>query len=381
MSDSLFSRDLLRKRTRHTVTERDEEPQLPSSAKKRLTLDDTKKQLKWSSTLGQRVDTIYDTKVEALLARAHTHKGCRSVQTEMTSASPDFIEALVLTVASNIPQLMTHKYANYLCQTLFQLVTCPQRLFLLSGMRQLIAMISKDAHGTHSLQALVTVMSLPEEEAVLEQELGPHIVELSRHPSATHVVQKMLVYLSHKEFIIAKVIAHCLELATDQTGLSIIKRCLALDCPMKAELVRTLEDNCVLLSQDPFGNYAIQHLLDCCGASPRFYTYFKEKVMALSMQKFASNVVEKVLLASDAATAQILLTEIAQPQRIAALLQSLYGCFVLKSAAKIANRELRQLIEAQIKLAQEQSSARKLSSRWASILSVLGSISPSRIRV
>mmetsp|Transcript_19891 Transcript_19891/g.36699 ORF Transcript_19891/g.36699 Transcript_19891/m.36699 type:complete len:379 (+) Transcript_19891:1639-2775(+) len=376
MSDSLFSRDLFRKRTRHTVTERDDEPQPLPTVKKRFTVDSTKKPTKWSPVYGQPVESVHDKKVEALLARAHTHKGSRTVQTELVSCSPDFMETLVLTVASNVIQLMTHKYANYLCQTLFQQISCPQRLLLLSYMRNLMVMIAKDTHGTHSLQALVAVVSLPEEEAIIQEELGPHIVDLSKHPAGTHVVQKMLVYLTNKDFILARVVDNCLELATDQTGLSVIKRCLTLDCTLKGSLISTLEANCVLLCQDPFGNYAIQHLLDCVGASPRFYSFFKEKIMALSMQKFASNVVEKALLSANSATARALLSELAHPQRLAALLQSLYGCFVLRSAAKIGYAEFRQALEEQIKLAQEQVTSRKLASRWTSILAALKSIKP-----
>jgi hypothetical protein len=367
MANSLFSKDLLCKRTRHTVTDRSDEPQQSLYSKKRFTVDCTKKQHKWSSLYGELADTTHDGKVKTLLAKAHTPKGCRNVQTELMQSSPDLMEALVLTVACNIPQLMTHKYANYLCQTLFQQASCPQRLHLLNYMRRLMPMLAKDTHGTHSMQALVSVMSLPEEEAVLQEELGPHIVELSRHPTATHVVQKMLVYLTDTSFIVARVTEHCLDLATEQTGLNVIKRCLSLDCTLKSGLIKALEDNCVLLCQDPFGNYVIQHLLDCVGATPRLCGLFREKIMALSTQKFSSNVVEKVLLSADAPTVATLLSELAQPHRLTALLQSLYGCFVLRSAARVADSSFQNLLSEQTKQAQMEPNVR-LGGRWAAIL-------------
>jgi hypothetical protein len=48
--------------------------------------------------------------------------------------------------------------------------------------------------------------------------------------------------------------------------------------------------------QSPFGNYIIQHIFDEWGAviAKDLFALIKENIVALSMQKFSSNIIERI---------------------------------------------------------------------------------------
>jgi len=64
---------------------------------------------------------------------------------------------------------MSDVYGNYMCQTLFQSCSANQRLILLEGMRNEMITVARNPRGTHSLQTVIRLANLPEEEAVYQK--------------------------------------------------------------------------------------------------------------------------------------------------------------------------------------------------------------------
>jgi hypothetical protein len=66
--------------------------------------------------------------------------------------------------------------------------------------------------------------------------------------------------------------------------------------PQQAQLVNEITYNALTLVQDPFGNYVVQYILDLNDNrfSDGVTRQFTGNVCALSVQKFGSNVIEKV---------------------------------------------------------------------------------------
>ena len=66
--------------------------------------------------------------------------------------------------------------------------------------------------------------------------------------------------------------------------------------PQKAQLVTEIINHALTLVQDPFGNYVVQYVLDLGDAhfSDLLIRRFIGHVGSLSVQKFSSNVMEKV---------------------------------------------------------------------------------------
>lgn len=66
---------------------------------------------------------------------------------------------------------------------------------------------------------------------------------------------------------------------------------------VRKSILKIIENNCIEIIQNPFGNYIIQHIIDEWGYSvcKDVVKIIHQNIISLSMQKFSSNVVEKCL--------------------------------------------------------------------------------------
>lgn len=88
-----------------------------------------------------------------------------------------------------------------------------------------------------------------------------------------------------------------MEVATHRHGCCVLQRCIDHASPdQQRQLVNEIIKNSLYLVQDPFGNYVVQYVLDL--GNPYFednlIQQFLTHVFELSVQKFSSNVIEKV---------------------------------------------------------------------------------------
>jgi len=84
--------------------------------------------------------------------------------------------------------------------------------------------ISCDRKGTHSLQALIALVSRESEEQLLRDTLKDHIVELSFDPQGTHLIQKLIVSISNEniDFIFEPLVSRFVEVANHSFGLCVV---------------------------------------------------------------------------------------------------------------------------------------------------------------
>jgi hypothetical protein len=84
--------------------------------------------------------------------------------------------------------------------------------------------------------------------------------------------------------------------ATHKHGCCVFQRCIDHASEQQAEqLYKVLIKNAIPLSQDQFGNYVLQYILDRSDTnlSPLIHQ-FQNHVVQLAKAKFSSNVIEKV---------------------------------------------------------------------------------------
>jgi HEPN domain-containing protein len=272
-----------------------------------------------------------------------------------------------------LPCMMTDKYGNYMCQVLFRCASPPERLEILSALKSSLIEIAKNSRGTHSLQSLINMVSLDDEEEILEKAFRRNIVELSRHSFATHVIQKMLSCLHNKYFIIAPIVEHILEVSSDKLGLCVVKLCIThANTPLLRYLIKdALVKHALELIQDSFGNYAIQHMLTEWGPNEDISEKIKGKLAQLSVQKFSSNVVERCLEKADSETFKEMLDELCQKECITVLLNCVFGSYVIKTAYTCSNQEQKSRIKEALNNVLAASQHKKLLRKWEELIRVL----------
>jgi hypothetical protein len=289
--------------------------------------------------------------------RAKTKTGSKQLQRVLSKSSPGDVDGIVEGVKEKVGELMTDTYGNYMCQRLFQTCSSGQRLELLQAMESMLVSIAMDTRGTHSLQLLIGLASLPEEEEVYERAFRGSVIRLSRHEFGSHVVQKLAVTLRSRSFIITPITEFVRELALDQLGLCVVKQ--VLDAP---EVYRAILPHCLELIQDPYGNYAVQRLLEVWGVTCHgaLEAQLTSKLVQLSIQKYSSNVIEQCLTAPGLGIqfSKRLLTV----ESLNVLLPSVYGCYVLKTL-KETYPELSSQLASNIDLALDRIPKNKLKGR------------------
>ncbi|CAG9317960.1 unnamed protein product [Blepharisma stoltei] len=292
--------------------------------------------------------------------------GSKRAQQFIARSRPEEIEHIVEVVSPHLGELMSDLYGNYMCQTLFQSCSARQRLTLLNGMKDDLISVSKNPRGTHSLQTVIRLASLPEEEAVYQRAFQGHIVRLSMETNASHVIQSLLSTLKNRHFIIREIVGHIRELALDKLGLCVIKKCVN-----DPQVFNELLGQAIVLMQDPYGNYALQHMIDTWQEECSFQIIncIKGKVVQLCIQKYSSNVMEKCL--KEERMRREIINELIAGGKIQVLLGCPYGCYVLRTAALEAEPELREGLRRAITAVIPQIHQKKLKPRWDEILSYL----------
>jgi len=302
-----------------------------------------------------------------LASECKTKIGSKKVQQTISKSSPEEIKNLVILIAPKIAELMTDVYGNYMCQSLFQSANSAQRLFLLRSMKKSLVKIAKDVRGTHSLQTVISMASLEEEETLYKEEFSGHIVELATHNYASHVVQRLIITVKDKSYIMNELRGSCTALAKDKLGLCVIKKCLD-----QFEVYKELIKDSLILVQDPYGNYAIQKVFEVWGkdAYQALYYKFRKSIPQLCVQKFSSNVIEKCMRINF--LREKFFPELISEEKLQLLLNCPYGCYVLKTAAECGQPSLKSELAKRVKSIMHLLHQKKLKKRWQEIFDLLG---------
>lgn len=137
---------------------------------------------------------------------------------------------------------------------------------MLNVLKPHILEISCDKKGTHSMQCLIEMINMPDEEEELKQGIKDQIVDLAFDANGTHVLQKVLLCMKEEniDFIFDPVIENFINLSMDQNGLCVIKKIISKveGHERRIRIGKILSENVVSLVQSPYGNYAVQQALD-----------------------------------------------------------------------------------------------------------------------
>ena len=290
----------------------------------------------------------------------------KKLQQLIAKSRPEELSQIIDLISPTISSLMTDLYGNYMCQTLFHNCSAGQRLTLLKAMRGNLLSVAYHARGTHALQNLIAMTSLKEEEAVYREEFQGHFVEMSKDCNASHVVQRLLVTLSSRYFMITEFLGRVEELSVDKLGVCVIKKCCN-----DPEIMNEVLGRCLMLIQHPYGNYAVQCVLEQWKeeVAHEFLSAVRGKIIQLCLQKYASNVIEKAVKVETIRSS--ILQELAGSDKIAEIIINQYGCYVLRTLSAECDREAKEVLGKVVQQALTNAHSQKLKPLWREIMNNL----------
>lgn len=188
---------------------------------------------------------------------------------------------LKLSMMGEVDQLSRHMYGCRVVQKALETVNDSDFIDLLSEFHEDVLSCIHDQNGNHVIQKVVEVVS--SKAKTLQAENGEKALQCSSQLNfVLDCVMKNTVSLSCHPYgcrVLQRILEHCVE-SQKSAALDSIQLCL-----------RTLLD-------DQYGNYVIQHVLQYGRKSDRdiiLEMILENDLLALSRQKFASNVIEKLL--------------------------------------------------------------------------------------
>ena len=247
--------------------------------------------------------------------------------------------------------IMKNVHGNYFFQKLIKDSTEAITSNIISYILEDIIDISKDDSGTFSVQALINEISAKNDIIKIVQIIKGHEIEMIYDKNATYVIQKIIlkfpdIYRTELNEIILNNFS---KLCLDVNGICIVKNFI------KTNTIETnsqrmkiiISNNFVLLAQSPFGNYAIQFLIEklkTCELNEIFGVLI-DRIFKLSIQQFSSNVVEKALEKMDNINLEKALDKLFFQGKFIFLLKNKFGKFVIIKAMNYMGKDLRTKFE------------------------------------
>ena len=152
------------------------------------------------------------------------------------------------------------------------------------------------------------------------------------------------------QFIFDAVAANCVTVGGHRHGCCVLQRCMDHASGFqKAQIINQIVANSIALVQDPYGNYVLQYIVDL--QQPVFINSliisFQGRVVMLSKQKFASNVIEKLLRGATLDMGRLMIAEMLADNEVERMCKDQFANYVIQTALDYSDPEMKlALVEA-----------------------------------
>ncbi|XP_042464446.1 pumilio homolog 15-like [Zingiber officinale] len=194
-------------------------------------------------------------------------------------------------------------------------------------------------HATRVVQKIIEKLRRAGQYRMIVVALKPHVVTLIKDSNGSHVAECCFKFPpEYREPLFEDAVTNCVELARDGQGCCVLQKYMELvEGDQKFLLLRTLTSNAFDLSQDPSGNYVVQHIMEqeISWATNAILDQLEGCYALLSLQKVASHVVERCLIAATGERLDSMIMElIRDPRTLLYISQNQYGNYVIQTARK-----------------------------------------------
>ncbi|KAI9247373.1 armadillo-type protein [Helicostylum pulchrum] len=256
-----------------------------------------------ATTIDKNVNASWDSLVDRIINETD-QKASLYLQSKFKCSTLDQKRTIFKSILNKAYDLMTNRFGNFLIQKLLELGAEDQVQALVDTMKGRILVLTCEPFGCHVVQKVLDHVSEPVK-AELISELFVKIPETITHKYACHVWQKVFeVRWSTDTTPMMNHIHESLkgrwaQIALDETGSLVIQNIFEnLTEEDKRPVLDEVLQSTAMIAKGQWGNWVIQHILEQAEKSSdretAFQTVIKEAV-TLSMDQFASKVVEKAL--------------------------------------------------------------------------------------
>ena len=191
-------------------------------------------------------------------------------------------------------------------------------------------------------------------------------------PFGSHVLEKLLTCFEEEyiSFIYDYIYDNFLTLANNNNGICVVKKIVSLTHKknLHDKIKIIIKENAMQFIQHPFANFVIQVVIECWPDYKDILYLFDKKYYSLSLEKYASNVVERCI-EKDEGILNNYIDEIINSNHIYEVMKSNYGNYVIQKAIKLSKGESKNKLIFNASKDVNKLNDSKLIIKWKSILS------------
>ena len=300
------------------------------------------------------------------------HKGSKIFQKYLKTTHSDILHQIFVELSQNLNELITDPYANYFCKRFFTFLNQKDRIDFLKDIEQSIVKLSADSIGTYPIQTIIEHVGSKNEKLIIVNALKNNVKELAVDPFGSHVLEKLLTCFEEEyiNFIYIYIVDNFLDLANNSNGICIIKKILTFTHKktLHDKIKVIIKENGLQLISHPYANFVIQIVVECWSDYKDILVLFDKKYYNLSLEKYASNVVERCI-EKDEEILNNYIGEIVDSNRIYEVMRSNYGNYVVQKAIKLSKGEHKKILVFNAAKDINKLNDAKLIIKWKSILS------------
>ena len=283
---------------------------------------------------------IYNLIKGQFLSVIKNHKGSKLFQKYLKSSTPEeIIHLLYIELSQNLEEFITDPYSNYFCKKFFLFLNSNDRIEFLKKIENSIFKLSCHSIGTYPIQTIIENLSSLSEKFIIIKALKSHIEELSYDPFGCHVLEKLLSCFDEEfiYFIYSYISDNFIKLAYNNNGICLVKKILTFTkkINLHEKIKKIVKENPFGLVQHPYGNFVIQVIVEYWNDYKEIINIYKGNFFALSLEKFASNVIER-FIERDEEILNEYIDEIINTNRIYDIMESNFGNYVIQKAIKLS---------------------------------------------
>ena len=315
---------------------------------------------------------IYNQIKGKFLQIIKNHKGSKIFQKYLKSTlSDEVLHLIYIELSPNLEELIINPYGNYFCKKFFTYLNEEDRIDFLKTISKSLIKLSSDSIGTYPIQTIIEHLSSKYEKMIIISGIKDGFEDLIYDPFGCHVLEKLLVCFEDEYilFIYSYIFEKFLYIANNNNGICIIKKILTFTHKKKLheKIKNIVKENAIYLVQQPYGNFVIQIIVEHWRDYRDIINLFKGQFFKLSLEKYASNVIERCIEKDEEILNQYI-DEIINSNYIYDVMKSNYGNYVIQKAIKLAKGKYKNKFVFTAAKEINKLNDNKLIQKWKSIL-------------
>ena len=319
---------------------------------------------------------IFNSIKSKLIYLIKNQSGCKILQKFLNNTSPEIIHLIFEELYDNILNLLLDPIANYFCIKLFLLLNQIDNTKFFSLIIQNFILLSINKVSTHFIQLLISEIININKRKMIIQIVNSNLLKFSFDIYGCHIIEKIIICY---EPVICKdiynfIINNFIMLSNHVNGLCLIKQFLIIQYKKEyfSLIKKILIEKIFLLIENPYGNYALQIVINFY-SNEDIFDIFKQlfgQLTELSMMKYSSNVIERLLEKNEVFTKYFIQETCFQKKTIGHLIKNNFGNYVVQTCLKYSKNKLKEILINSINNNLNVLEEKKLIIKWKNILSL-----------